>query len=130
MSANVSSFRCPTRIFMGIHSHQKLHEIIKEWQIEKRFVVADAAIVKTEIFASVEKILRDNKVAFDLFPEIEPAPSAHTVAKAFDLYKTSQAPVVLALGGGSTMDTGKSVGILAKNGGRVHQLKGKRCLQT
>ena len=57
MRANVQSFHCPTKIFMGINSHQKLNDIIEEWKIEKLFVVADAAVVKTEIFESVEKIL-------------------------------------------------------------------------
>ena len=124
MNANILSFHCPTKIYMGINSHQKLNDIIKEWKIEKIFVVADGAIVKTEIFESMEKILKDNKVAFDLFSEIEPDPSAATVEKAFDLYKKSQAPVVLAMGGGSTIDTGKSVGILAKNGGRIADYEG------
>jgi len=109
---------------MGIGSHQKLIDIIKEWKIDKLFVVADGVIVKTEIFASVEKILRDNNVPFDLFSEIEPEPSANTVEKAFTLYKKNQAPCVLAVGGGSTMDTGKGVGILAKNGGRIKDYEG------
>lgn len=124
MNATIQSFYCPTKIHMGINSHQKLHDIIKEWKIEKLFVVADGAIVKTEIFASVEKILKDNKVVFEVFSEIEPDPSANTVEKAFNLYKASQAPAVLAVGGGSTMDTGKGVGILAKNGGRIKDYEG------
>ena len=123
-NTTVNSFHCPTKIFMGINSHQKLHDIIKEWKIAKLFVVADSSIVKTEIFASVEKIFKDNNVAFDLFSDVEPDPSANTVMKAFSLYKTSQAPIVLAVGGGSTMDTGKSVGILAKNGGRIEDYEG------
>jgi alcohol dehydrogenase len=124
INSSVSSFFCPTKIYMGLNSHQKLHDIIKEWKIKKLFVVADGFIVKTEIFASVEKLLKDNKVTFDLFSEVEPDPSATSVEKAFDLYKKSQASAVLAVGGGSTMDTGKSVGILAKNGGRINDYEG------
>ena len=124
MSSNFQSFYCPTKVFMGIGSHQKLQDIIKEWKIEKLFVVADGAVAKTEIFASIEKILKDNNVGFSLFTDIEPDPSANTVHKAFDLYQANQAPVVLAVGGGSTMDTGKAVGILAKNGGRINQYEG------
>lgn len=124
MNAKIQSFYCPTRIYMGIGSHQKLQDIIKEWKIEKLFVVADSVIVKTEIFASVEKILKDNNIVFDLFSEIEPEPSANTVEKAFSLYQKNQAPCILAIGGGSTMDTGKGVGILAKNGGRIKDYEG------
>jgi len=124
MNAKIQSFYCPTRIYMGIGSHQKLQDIIKEWKIEKLFVVADSVIVKTEIFALVEKILKDNDIVFDLFSEIEPEPSANTVEKAFSLYQKNQAPCILAIGGGSTMDTGKGVGILAKNGGRIKDYEG------
>lgn len=124
MNAKIQSFYCPTRIYMGIGSHQKLQDIIKEWKIEKLFIVADSVIVKTEIFASVEKILKDNNIVFDLFSEIEPEPSANTVEKAFSLYQKNQAPCILAIGGGSTMDTGKGVGILAKNGGRIKDYEG------
>ncbi len=124
MNANILSFHCPTKIYMGIGSHQKLQDIIEEWMIEKLFVVADPFVVKTELFSSIEKILKDNKVAVDVFSEVDPDPSANTVEKAFALYKSSQASVVLAVGGGSTMDTGKSVGILAKNGGRIEDYEG------
>ncbi len=124
MNTNVLSFYCPTKIYIGINSHQKLHDIIKEWKIEQLFVVVDGVIAKTEIFASVEKILKDNKVAFDLFSEVEPDPSAKSVEKAFELYQRARAPFVLAVGGGSTMDTGKSVGILAKNGGHIKDYEG------
>jgi alcohol dehydrogenase len=109
---------------MGINSHQKLHDIVKDMKCDTLFVLADSAVVKTDIFASIEKILRDNKVSFDLFTEIESDPSAETVHKAFELYKKSKPPVVLALGGGSTMDTGKGVCILAKNGGRINDYEG------
>ncbi len=124
MTSVVQSFYCPSKIFMGIGSHQKLQDVIKEWKIERLFVVADAMLVKTEIFASIEKILKDKKVQFDLFTEIEQDPSANTVHKAFDLYNKAKAPVVLALGGGSTMDTGKGACILAKNGGRINDYEG------
>lgn len=124
MNENIHTFYCPTKIHMGIRSHQKLNDIIQEWKIEKLFVVADGFIVKTEIFASVEKILKDNNVAFDLFSEVEPDPSADSVEKAFGLYRESQASVVLAVGGGSTMDTGKGVAILARNGGRIKDYEG------
>ena len=124
MISAIQSFYCPSRIFMGINSHRKLQDIVKEWNIDKLFVLADAAVVKTEIFASIEKLLKDNKVEFDLFTEIEPDPSADTVHKAFDLYQKNKASAVLALGGGSTMDTAKGVCILATNGGRINDYEG------
>ena len=122
--SNVLSFYCPTNIYMGIDSHGKVDSLIKEWKIQKLFLVVDHAILKTEIYSLVEEILKKNNVSFEIFTEIEPDPSSNTVEKAYELYKKSGASTVLAIGGGSTMDVGKAVGILATNGGRIHQYEG------
>jgi alcohol dehydrogenase len=122
--SNVLSFYCPTNIHMGIDAHRKVDSLIKEWKIQKLFLVVDHAILKTEIYSLVEEILKKNNVSFEIFTEIEPDPSANTVEKAYELYKKSGASTVLAIGGGSTMDVGKAVGILATNGGRIHQYEG------
>jgi alcohol dehydrogenase len=121
---NIQSFYCPTQICMGIDSHRKVDSLIKEWEIKKIFLVVDHAMLKTEIYSLVEEILKKNKVSFEIFTEIEPDPSANTVEKAYELYKKSGASTVLAIGGGSTIDVGKAVGILATNGGRIHQYEG------
>lgn len=122
--SNVLSFYCPTNIYMGIDAHRKVDSLIKEWKIKKLFLVVDHAILKTEIYSLVEEILKKNNVPFEIYTEIEPDPSANTVEKAYELYKKSGASTVLAIGGGSTMDVGKAVGILATNGGRIHQYEG------
>lgn len=122
--SNVLSFYCPTNIYMGIDAHRKVDSLIKEWKIKKLFLVVDHAILKTEIYSLVEEILKKNNVPFEIYTEIEPDPSANTVEKAYELYKKSGASTMLAIGGGSTMDVGKAVGILATNGGRIHQYEG------
>ena len=51
-----------------------------------------------------------------VFTEVEPDPSAHTVEKAFASCQAHRASAVLAIGGGSTIDVAKAVGILVTNG--------------
>jgi alcohol dehydrogenase len=109
---------------MGINSHAKLEEVMSDWDVKRLFMVVDHALVTTEFFSSVEKILKDHNTRYEVFADIEPDPSANTVEKAFEVYRASQASAVLALGGGSTMDVGKAVGILATNGGRIHDYEG------
>lgn len=122
--SNIQSFYCPTYITMGMDSHRKVDALIKEWKIQKLFLVVDRAILKTDIYSLVEAILKKNNVSFEIYTDIEPDPSAITVEKAYELYKKSGASTILAIGGGSTMDVGKAVGILATNGGRIHQYEG------
>ncbi len=122
--SQIQSFYCPTSITMGINSHTKVESLLKEWKIQKLFLVVDHAILKTDIYSLVEAILKKNNVSFEIYTEIEPDPSANTVEKAYELFKKSGACTILAIGGGSTMDVGKAVGILATNGGRIHQYEG------
>ena len=122
--SNILSFYCPTNIYMGNGSHRKLDDLVKGWDIKKLFLLVDPAVLKTKIYSLVEDLLLKNKVIFESFSEIEPDPSARTVEKAFELHKKFGASTLLAIGGGSTIDVGKAVGILATNGGRIHQYEG------
>ena len=126
----VLSFFCPTRIHMGINAHAKVEEVIKSWQGDRLFVAVDHALLQSEIYLSVKGILDRNGIQYDIFTEIEPDPSAHTVHKAFEVCKAGNATALLAIGGGSTMDVAKAVGILATNGGRIHDYEGMEKFST
>jgi alcohol dehydrogenase len=121
---NILSFYCPTHIYMGNGSHRKVDDWVKEWKINKLFLVVDHALLKAKFYSLVEEILKKNKVFFESYTDIEPDPSSKTVDKAYELYKKSGASTLLAIGGGSTIDVGKAVGILATNGGRIQQYEG------
>jgi alcohol dehydrogenase len=120
----VLTFLCPTKIYLGIHSHEKLKEIIAEQNIKRLLFLSDPGVASAEIYKLVEGILKASHVTFEAFTDIEPEPSATTVEKAYEICRSSQPSALLALGGGSTMDTGKAVGILATNGGRIHDYEG------
>lgn len=120
---NISFFHCPTKIYMGINAHRNLQSLIREGKINKLFLLVDPAILKTELFSSVEEILKKNNLLYEIYSDIEPDPSS-TVEEAYEAYKELEAPALLAIGGGSTIDAGKAVGILATNGGRIQQYEG------
>ncbi len=124
MKDDIFSFYCNTKIYMGINSHEKLKDILDDLKISKIFVVVDSFVLNSHIFSSIKEIFNCKKVTFDVFSEVEPDPSSTSVSKAFNLYRKSEAPVVLAIGGGSTIDTAKSVGILARNGGQIKDYEG------
>jgi alcohol dehydrogenase len=123
-TSKIFSYRCPTEIYLGVNSHEKLGDIISEWKVKGLLLLSDEGVASTEIFKSVERILKGNRVTLDIFNDIEPDPSDKTVEKAYEFCRKSQPSVILALGGGSTMDVGKAVGILATNGGRIHDYEG------
>ena len=123
-SMNISSYFCPTKVFMGVGAHQKIKEVVHELDCNRIFIAVDAALLKSDFYKGIEKLLEESGVEVAIFTEIEPDPSAHTVEKAFAACMQHQATVLLAIGGGSTMDVAKAVGILATNGGRIHDYEG------
>ena len=124
MDLKTFTYFCPTQVYSGIGAHQKLPEIISKLEAKYLLFLSDKGVAATEIFASVSNILKENKITFDVFTDIDPDPKDKNVEEAFRLYKAKQPPVLLALGGGSTMDVGKAIGILATNGGRIHDYTG------
>ncbi len=119
-----SSFLCPTTIFMGEGSFKKISEIVRKLKCKRVFVALDGALFASDFFAQISKLLADEGVELATYTEIEPDPSAHTVEKAFAVCQAHKATVLLAIGGGSTIDVAKAVGILATNGGRIHDYEG------
>lgn len=123
-SMKVSSFFCPTKIHMGVNSHEKVEEMVKSWGSTRCFLAVDEALLESDIYRRIKAILDRNNISFGIYTKIEPDPSANTVAKAFEVCKAKEATSLIAIGGGSTMDVAKAVGILATNGGRIHDYEG------
>lgn len=121
---DISSYFCPTKIWMGVGAHQKITDVIKQLACKRVFIALDAALLKSDFYTGIQTLLNEAGVESAVFTDIEPDPSAHTVEKAFAVCQHHQASVLLAIGGGSTIDVAKAVGILATNGGRIHDYEG------
>jgi alcohol dehydrogenase len=120
----LSTFFCPTRIHMGVNSHRLVEDIVRGRACSRIFIAVDAALLEGEFFRGILAMLERCGATVAQFSDIEPDPSAHTVAKAFAVAQQVDAQLVLAVGGGSTMDVAKAVAILATNGGRIHDYEG------
>lgn len=120
----LSTFSCPTKIHMGSNSHRVVEDIVRARGCSRVFVAVDAALLEGEFFRGIVAMLERCGTTIVAFSDIEPDPSAHTVEKAFAAARQLDADLVLAVGGGSTMDVAKAVAILATNGGRIHDYEG------
>lgn len=63
----------------------------------------------------VTDLLDEAKIAYEVFSEIQPNPTIDNVKKGLEAFKNSGADCIVAIGGGSSMDTAKAIGIVAKN---------------
>lgn len=114
----------PTQIIFGVDAHSVISREVEEFDSQRVFLVTDEGVSRTDFFRKIMEQLKSGGIEAEVFSEVEPDPSAKTVEKAFELYQKKRVPVLLAIGGGSPMDVAKAVGILATNGGRIHDYEG------
>lgn len=125
MQANQTSlYFCPTQIVMGPGAYRECDTLLEKLAADRVFVVLDSALVSSALFADIEAVLQRREIRYATFTDIEPDPSDTTVARAHEVCLALGAKAILAIGGGSTLDVAKAVGILATNGGRIHDYEG------
>ncbi|MGB6102374.1 MAG: iron-containing alcohol dehydrogenase [Pusillimonas sp.] len=121
---DISLFTCPTRIFFGENAHTKLDDILVSLDAARIFAIVDPAMSGSELVLACQQLLRERGATLAIFSEVEPEPSDTTVYKAFSQCQAQKAQAILAIGGGSTIDVAKAVGILMTNGGHIADYEG------
>ena len=81
----------------------------------KAFVCSDPDLVKFGVTAKVLKVLDDAGLTYELYSNIKPNPTIENVQSGVEAYKNSGADYIIAIGGGSSMDTAKAIGIIINN---------------
>ena len=81
----------------------------------KAFVCSDPDLVKFGVTGKVLKVLDDAGLTYELYSNIKPNPTIENVQTGVEAYKKSGANYIIAIGGGSSMDTAKAIGIIINN---------------
>jgi len=100
------------------HGKGAIREIateIKARAFKKAFVCSDPDLIKFGVTQKVTDILQDAGIAYELYSDIKPNPTIQNVQNGVAAFKASGADCIVAIGGGSSMDTAKAVGIIIEN---------------
>jgi alcohol dehydrogenase len=125
LADEIFGFYIPTVTFMGIGAHKNLGEQIKSLGAKKPFLVTDKGITASGITDQIVSLIKkDAGVDVAVFDETVPNPTDHNVDDGLARYKENGCDMVITLGGGSPHDCGKGIGILAGNGGKIHDYEG------
>ncbi len=103
---------------ISYHGHGAIQEIpglITSRGYKKAFVASDPDLVKFGVTKKVTDLLDKNGIAFELYSDIKPNPTIENVQHGVEAYKKSGADCMITIGGGSSMDTGKGIGIIVNN---------------
>lgn len=88
---------------------------VKGRNIQKVFVCSDPDLVKFGVTKKVLDVLDEANIAYTLYSEIKPNPTIENVQTGVKAFKESGANGIVAIGGGSSMDTAKAIGIIIAN---------------
>lgn len=107
-------------VLNGISYHgkgaiQEIPGIVSAKGFHKAFIASDPDLVKFGITKKVTDLLDQSSMAYEVYSDIKPNPTIENVKSGVEAYQKSGADYMIAIGGGSSMDTGKAIGIIINN---------------
>lgn len=107
-------------VLNGISYHgkgaiQEIPGIIKSKGFKKAFIASDPDLVKFNATKKITDLLDAEGMAYEVYSDIKPNPTIENVKAGVAAYKASGADYMITVGGGSSMDTGKAIGIIINN---------------
>lgn len=100
------------------HGSGAIAEIVTEVNdrgFQKAFVCSDPDLIKFGVTAKITDILDKNGMPYEIYSKIKPNPTIRNVQEGVEAFKKSGADYIIAVGGGSSMDTAKAIGIIITN---------------
>ena len=101
--------------YHGSGAIQEIATEAKAHGFKKSLVCSDPDLIKFGVTAKVTDILDKNGLEYELYSEIKPNPTIDNVKHGVETFKKSGADYLIAIGGGSSMDTSKAIGIIIAN---------------
>lgn len=117
-------FQTPTKIISGIGSTAEIIKELNDLYAKKVLLITDPGLVQAGVAQQVVEMLKQAAVEVEIFDAVEPDPSIQVATKAAEMAKNVKANVLIALGGGSAIDTAKSAALLVTNGGYLKDYAG------
>ena len=101
--------------YHGKGAIQEIANEVKAHGFQKAFVCSDPDLIKFGVTAKVLAVLDGAGLAYEVYSNIKPNPTIENVQTGVEAFKASQADYIIAIGGGSSMDTAKAIGIIINN---------------
>ena len=119
-----SSFSMPSTNLFGVGSIQETGKRLKDANATKVLLVTDKGLFDLGLADRIADIVKEAGVEVEIFPKAEPNPTDENVAEGVEAYKAANCDALVSLGGGSSHDAAKGIGIVVSNGGTIHDYEG------
>ena len=101
--------------YFGPGAREVLPQEISRLGLHKAFVATDKDLIKFGVADKVLDVLKKANIPFEIFSEIKPNPTVTNVKEGVKAFADSGADFILAIGGGSSIDTAKAIDIITNN---------------
>ena len=101
--------------YFGEYARKEIITEIKKRKYNKALVVTDAMLVQCGVAEKIENVLKHGGISYEIDDEVKPNPTIDNVHTGLDKLKASGADFIIAVGGGSVIDTAKAVAVIANN---------------
>ena len=125
-----SNWAYPTTVWFGSGRIVDLPQACKMLGIKKPLFVTDSDLVKTEMVANVVQSNNKNSIPTKVYSEVKGNPVSGQVIKGVEVFKNGNHDGVIAFGGGSSLDVGKSIALLESNNRPLWDFSGEGSFWT
>ena len=120
----VADFRVPPLIVTGLGAVKRVGEVARELGEKRALIVTDEIMVEVGNVDKVKESLDSERIAYEVFSEVTQEPIVEYVEAGLKRYKDAGCDLVIAVGGGSPIDTAKAVSVMATNAGAIRDYMG------
>jgi lactaldehyde reductase len=101
--------------YFGPGARKELPTVVKSRGFKKALVVTDKGLMKFGVAKMVLDVLDEANIPYEVYDDVKPNPTVTNVTNGVEACKKAEADFIVAIGGGSSMDTAKGIGIVCTN---------------
>ena len=101
--------------YFGAGARKELPEVLNRMGVKKALVCTDKGLLKVGTAQKVTEVLDQCGFPYEIFSEVKPNPTVTNVKDGIKAFANAKADCIIAIGGGSAMDTAKGIGIVTNN---------------
>jgi alcohol dehydrogenase class IV len=110
-------FVMSTEIVFGIGASKEIGALLAALGAKKAFIVSDQGVKSAGLLEPIQRSIAEKGIETAIFDDIERSSSVQTVDRGAAIVRSNGFDVIVAIGGGSAIDSGKAMGVVASNGG-------------
>ena len=124
LADQVFGFYIPTISLMGVGSVKEAGPQVKNLGGNKALIVTDQGLSKMGMADKIKGMIEESGVQAIIFDGAEPNPTDINVHDGLKIYQDNKCDCIVSLGGGSSHDCAKGIGIVSTNGGHIRDYEG------